>query len=108
MNKEWIELYDKEIEKFAEQTKAFHDQEMTRKEYKGISGGMGSYAQRDANEHMVRLRMNGGDLTQDKLKFLVDTIDRYDIKRLKLSTCQNLQLHDLKYDQVAPHHPGGD
>ena len=42
MNKEWIELYDKEIEKFAEQTKAFHDQEMTRKEYKGISGGMGS------------------------------------------------------------------
>ena len=31
MNKEWIELYDKEIEKFAEQTKAFHDQEMTRK-----------------------------------------------------------------------------
>ena len=102
MNKECIELYDKEIEKFAEQTKAFHDQEMTRKEYKGISGGMGSYAQRDANEHMVRLRMNGGDLTQDKLKFLVDTIDRYDIKRLKLSTCQTVQLHDLKYDQVAP------
>ncbi len=102
MNKEWIELYREEIKKFGEQTKEFHDQKLTRKEYKGISGGMGSYAQRDANEHMVRLRMNGGELTRDKLKFLVETIDRYHINRLKLSTCQTIQLHDLKYDQVEP------
>lgn len=102
MNKEWIELYRKEIKEFGEETREFHDKEMNRKDYKHVSGGMGSYAQRDADQHMVRFRMNGGNLTKAKLKHLVDTIDKYDVKRLKLSTCQTIQLHDLKYDQVAP------
>ena len=30
---------------------------------------------------MLRLRMPGGRVTKEKLKFLVDSIERYDVKR---------------------------
>lgn len=102
MDRKWMDTYHDEVDIFARQTQEFHDHDLSRKEYKGMSGGMGSYAQRDDQEHMVRLRMNGGHLTREKLKFLADTVKKYDIKRLKLTTCETVQLHDLKYDQVAP------
>lgn len=102
MNEQWLETFRGEIGAFAETIDAFSKGEMDRKTYKGISGGMGSYAQRDPSKHMLRLRMPAGRLTLERLRFLADTVERYGVGRLKLTTCETVQLHDLSAGQVAP------
>lgn len=90
------------IHQFADKPAAFSAGELDRKTYKGLSGGMGSYAQRDPARHMLRLRMVGGCMDQDKLRFVADAVEKYQVDRLKLTTCQTLQLHDLPPQALAP------
>ena len=73
---------------------------LDRKTYKGISGGFGTYAQRDPARHMVRLRLPGGRLPSAQLKFIADSIERYQVEKIKLTTCETVQLHDLTAGQV--------
>lgn len=98
MNEQWLNLYRIEIEDFYKKTREFSAGELSRKEYKGISGGFGSYAQRDATRHMLRLRLPGGRLTAPRLQFLARIAGKYDIAPLKLTTCQTIQLHNLTPD----------
>ena len=70
MDRQWTDAFRAEIEHFQDAIGAFDKGEIDRKAYKGASGGLGSYAQRDASKHMLRLRMPGGRLTLDRLKFL--------------------------------------
>ncbi len=100
MDKQWTDTFRGEIEDFKETINAFDKGELDRKAYKGISGGLGSYAQRDPSEHMLRLRMAGGRLTLPRLKFLAETVEEYQVGRLKMTTCETIQLHDLKAEQV--------
>ena len=100
MTQQWTETFRGEIEHFQDTISAFDKGEIDRKAYKGISGGLGSYAQRDASKHMLRLRMPGGRLTLERLKFLAETVEREQVSRLKLTTCETVQLHDLAADQV--------
>jgi len=100
MNEQWTNTFRAEIESFKETIGAFDRGELDRKAYKGISGGFGSYAQRDPSKHMLRLRMAGGRLTLDRLKFLADAVEREQIGRIKLTTCEAIQLHDLSARQV--------
>ncbi len=95
--------YQKEKEKiqyFAQQARRFEAGQLDRKEYKGISGKFGSYAQRGEG-NMLRLRMPGGVMNLDKLGFVADMVERFSINRLKLTTCQTLQLHNLSADDTA-------
>lgn len=100
MDKTWVETYRKEIEEFKQHITAFDQGQLDRKGYKGKSGGMGSYAQKDPTLHMVRLRMAGGDLTLPRLELLAKVEQEYGIKRMKLTTCQSVQLHDVPASQV--------
>lgn len=100
MNEQWIQTFRSEIGDFKEKISAFQQGDIDKKDYKGISGGMGSYAQRDPSGHMLRLRMPGGRLTLERLKFLADTAERYSVRRMKLTTCETVQLHDLRSEQV--------
>ena len=50
---------------------------------------------------MLRLRMAGGRLTKDRLKFIVDSCDKYNIDRIKLTTCQSVQLHNLEAEDLC-------
>lgn len=100
MNKQWTDTFRTEIENFKGTISAFDKGELDRKSYKGVSGGLGSYAQRDASKHMLRLRMAGGRLTMERLKFLVETVEREKVERMKLTTCETIQLHDLSAGQV--------
>jgi ferredoxin-nitrite reductase len=93
---EYLNTFLPDLEEFCETTMAFSGGEMTVPEYKGFSGGFGSYAQRGGKEHMLRLRMAGGRLTKERLAFVADACDRYGIDRIKMTTCQSLQLHNLK------------
>jgi len=100
MNRQWTDTFRGEIERFQDTIGAFDRGEIDRKAYKGISGGLGSYAQRDPSKHMLRLRMAGGRLTMARLKFLAETVEREKVGRMKLTTCGTVQLHDLSAKQV--------
>lgn len=102
MNRQWTDTFRTEIESFQETISAFDKGEIDRKSYKGVSGGLGSYAQRDPAKHMLRLRLPGGRLTLERLKFLVEVVEREKVGRIKLTTCETIQLHDLAAGQVPP------
>lgn len=50
---------------------------------------------------MLRLRMTAGRVTKEKLAFVADVIRRYGVKTAHFTTCETIQLHDLKEDQVC-------
>ncbi|MCI8802535.1 MAG: nitrite/sulfite reductase, partial [Oscillibacter sp.] len=100
MDQQWLQTYQREIGEFSEKISTFAQGGMDKKDYKGCSGGMGSYAQRDPAKHMLRLRLPAGRLTLERLSFLADTVEAYGVQRLKLTTCETIQLHDLAADQV--------
>ncbi len=96
MSKDYLTEFLPDLKEFREKTMKFHDGEITVAEYKGFSGGFGSYAQRGGKKHMLRLRMAGGRLTKERLKFIVDNCEKYGINKLKITTCQSIQMHNLE------------
>ena len=100
MKQEWMEQMKREIALFEEKIKAFEAGKIDKKTYKGISGGFGSYAQKNGG-NMLRLRLTGGRLTKDRLRFLAEGIEEHQINRAKMTTCQTIQLHNLNGEAVV-------
>ena len=50
---------------------------------------------------MLRLRLAGGRMTKDQLKFIADSIEAYQIDKVHLTTCQSVQLHNLSGQAVC-------
>ena len=94
MTEELRQALREDIALFEEKIRAFEAGEVDKKAYKGFSGGYGSYAQRNGG-NMLRLRMAGGRLDKEKLAYLADSVERYHIDRMKLTTCQTVQFHNL-------------
>lgn len=94
---EWKEDY----REFEEVTRRFYEGEVTVPEYKGFSGGFGSYAQRGGKASMLRLRLPGGRISKDKLGFIVESIEKYKIDKVHFTTCQTVQFHNLSVDAVC-------
>ena len=101
MSRDYLTEFLPDLEEFKEKTMKFHNKEMTVPEYKGFSGGFGSYAQRGGEKHMLRLRMAGGQLTKERLKFVADVCEQYHIDFIKLTTCQSIQLHNLEAEDLC-------
>lgn len=95
------EMWKADYKVFEEAAHRFYAKELEPKDYKGISGGFGSYAQRGASSSMLRLRMSGGRMDKERLKFVADMIKEYDVKKAHFTTCQALQLHDLDEKAVT-------
>lgn len=95
------EEFRRQIPEFAKKTEEFHKGEMTLKEYKGFSGKFGSYAQRGGKRHMLRLRMNGGRLTKEKMRFIIDAAKKHNCDLLHFTTCQTVQMHNLEPEAVS-------
>ena len=106
MNQELMKEFKADLKEFREMTEKFYAKEVSVKDYKGFSGGFGSYAQKGGEASMLRLRMPGGRVTKEKLKFLVDSIERYDVKRAHITTCQTVQFHDLDAKAVPKKYYG--
>ena len=100
MDQQWLNTYREEIGGFSNTIHSFAQGEIARKDYKGISGGFGSYAQRDAAKHMLRLRLPGGRVTPERLHFMAQAVQQYHVPFLKLTTCEAIQMHDLTPDEV--------
>lgn len=101
MNQDLMKEFKADLKDFREMTEKFYAKEVSVKDYKGFSGGFGSYAQKGGEASMLRLRMPGGRVTKEKLKFLADSIERYDVKRAHITTCQTVQFHDLDAKAVC-------
>lgn len=101
MNQSLMTEFKEDLKDFREMTEKFYAKEVSIKDYKGFSGGFGSYAQRGGEASMLRLRMPVGRITKEKLKFLVDAIAAYDVRRVHLTTCQTVQFHDLGMKAVC-------
>ena len=95
------EVWKADLEEFREKTRQFYAGELDKGAYKGFSGGFGSYAQRGGKASMLRLRMPGGRISKDKLKFIADSIEAYGVDKAHLTTCQTVQLHNLDEKQVC-------
>lgn len=101
MVKNYADEFRNDLKEFREITKKFYNQELTVNEYKSFSGGFGSYAQRGGKEGMLRLRLCGGRITKDYLNFIVNSMEKYEITRAHLTTCQAVQLHNLSADTIC-------
>lgn len=101
MSVSYAEEFRPDLPEFREKTRQFYNHEMSVAEYKGFSGGFGTYAQRGGNYGMIRLRLCGGRITRDKLRFITDSIRKYQINRVHLTTCQSVQLHNLNADTIC-------
>ncbi len=98
--KEYLKDMKEDIEEFKRITKQFYNKEISVAEYKHASGGFGSYAQRGGEKSMLRLRLCGGEINMQNLKFIVEAIDKYHVDLAHFTTCQNVQLHDLSLDML--------
>lgn len=98
---DFLQEFKPDLGEFYEKTKKFHSGELSKNDYKGFSGAFGSYAQRDGKHHMLRLRMTGGRLTKEKMKYIIDSTEKYGIEKLHLTTCQSVQVHDLEPDVLC-------
>ena len=94
------EVWKKDFGEFKEKTDQFYAGELDKASYKGFSGRFGSYAQKDGKASMLRLRMAGGRLTKDKMKFIADSIEKYKVNKVHFTTCQTIQLHNLRPEAI--------
>ena len=86
---------------FREKTAAFYAGELKKNDYKGFSGLYGSYAQKGGQASMLRLRMTSGRVTKEKLLFVAEMVQKYQVKRMHFTTCETIQLHDLDQNTVC-------
>ncbi len=49
---------------------------------------------------MLRLRITGGMMDKDKLKFVADAAKKHQVSLIHLTTCQTVQFHNLTPVQV--------
>lgn len=93
--------WKKDYEEFETVTRNFYEGDVSVPEYKKISGGFGSYAQRGGKAGMLRLRLPGGRITKEKLAFITDSIQKYQISKVHFTTCQTIQFHNLTADAIC-------
>lgn len=101
MKQSHYERFREDLKEFREMTEKFYKKEITVPEYKGFSGGFGSYAQRGGEYSMLRLRLAGGEISQEDLEFIVNSADKYQIDMVHLTTCQTVQFHNLTKETVC-------
>ena len=101
MNEKSAEQFRQKLPEFQEMIQKFADGQVSSKDYKGFSGGFGSYAQRDQEKNMLRLRLSGGQVSKEQLLFITESIEKWAINKVHFTTCQTIQLHNLSPEAVC-------
>ena len=90
-----------EINNFTKICKNFYNGMLSVPEYKSLSGGFGTYSEREHKTGMLRLRIPCGDLSLEQFNFIIEQINKYDIKKVHITTNQSIQLHKLEPDNIT-------
>ncbi len=101
MKQEYLDRFREDLNEFYDMTGKFYRKEINVAEYKSFSGGFGSYAQRGGEKSMLRLRLSCGEINKENLKFIKDSIEKYKIDMVHLTTCQTVQVHNLTEQTVC-------
>ncbi len=99
--KTYNQILKEEIKEFRELGHGFLKKEVSIGDFKGKSGGMGVYAQRDGKKFMIRLRISSGVLSLEHSKLILSFTEKYKIEYLHLTTRQAIQLHNLEIDNIC-------
>ena len=95
-----VSRYGKEISEFEKKIIDYDKGKLELKEYKPISGNFGVIPQRDG-KHAVRLRMAGGAVNAEKLRFILNKAKEHNAGFIHLTTCQTVQMHGLSGEQAV-------
>lgn len=90
-----------EISGFKEKGYEFLNKNLSKMDFKGLSGGYGVYAHRDQKEFMIRLRIPSGVIALDQLKKMYEWACKYNLGGLHLTTRQAIQYHGLSIDEIC-------
>lgn len=90
-----------EIEDFREKGNKFLNGELSKMEFKGMSGGMGVYAERNQKTFIIRLRIPSGVTNLKEMNLIADMAERYGVDGIHLTTRQAIQFHELTIDQIC-------
>ncbi|MGL5379262.1 nitrite/sulfite reductase [Clostridium sp.] len=90
-----------EIPAFREFGHKFLNGEVSKMDFKKVSGGFGIYAQRDQKSFMIRLRVSCGVFSREQLHKVYEVAKKYNVDKVHLTTRQAVQLHDLSIDAVC-------
>ena len=90
-----------EIEGFRQKGHEFLNKNISKMDFKGISGGFGVYAHRDQKEFMIRLRIPSGVIALDQLKKMNEWAVKYNLPGVHLTTRQAVQYHGLSIDEIC-------
>lgn len=101
MEDQLYQEFKEDLKQFEKVTAGFYKGEVTTAEYKGISGGFGSYAQRGGKNSMLRLRLAGGRISKEQLKFIAEAVEEFQTDKIHFTTCQTIQLHNLNEEAVC-------
>ena len=98
--KNHLETFLPDLPAFREKIEAFDRGEVSVADYKKFSGGYGSYAQKGAKAHMIRLRLAGGRISKETMGQIASLAERYGVQMAKLTTCESIQFHNLPAKSV--------
>lgn len=101
MDNNYKTLLKKEVEEFREYGHKFLAGEISTADFKKLSGGMGSYAQRGGDKFMIRLRTPSGVITTEHINLILSYAKKYNLNEIHLTTRQAVQLHNLSIDDVC-------
>ncbi len=90
-----------EVEAFRVDGHKFLNGEMSKMEFKGISGGMGVYAHRSGKEFAIRFRIPSGVASIEDLKLIYSFAKRYKLENIHITTRQAIQLHGITIDEAC-------
>ncbi len=90
----------REIQDFGKVCESYYNGELSMSEYKSISGGFGTYSERGHKTGMLRFRIPAGILEFDKFKFILDSIEKYNVEKVHYTTNQSIQFHNLKPEVI--------
>lgn len=90
-----------EINDFREFGHKFLNKEISKMEFKNISGGMGVYAEGDGKKFVIRFRIPSGVISINELKKIYEFAKKYNLKEIHFTTRQAIQFHNMTIDNVC-------
>jgi sulfite reductase beta subunit-like hemoprotein len=91
-----IQYLDTEVPQFKANVTAFEAEEMDPTAFRSFRLRLGVYGQRQADVHMMRIKIPGGFLHADQVDALAEIIDRFaPLRKGHVTTRENIQIHHL-------------
>ncbi len=92
----------RDAEEFLVQLERFEKGELSADQYRTYRLSRGVYGQRQADVHMMRIKVPQGVITGAQLRVLADCTDKWSRGYGHVTTRQNFQFHFVKVVDVAP------